>query len=204
MIRAIERLLFVLGFAALGWYATAHIEAAREQAALSRELEDAQRKFAAQTTANSTIGTTTTTSATANAPVKVPTRALIGRIEVKRLKLSAVAREGIDMRTLRGAVGHIPGTALPGQQGNAAFAGHRDTFFRPLKDIRAGDEVLVTTDTGVHRYSVVSTRIVEPTDTWVLRPAEGGVLTLVTCYPFDYVGNAPKRFIVQASLLPAS
>jgi sortase A len=113
-----------------------------------------------------------------------------------------MAREGADTRTLRGAVGHVPSTALPGEQGNTAFAGHRDTFFRKLKDVRTGDAVIVTTGTGRHRYVVRDTRVVAPTDVWVLDPTAEATLTLVTCYPFNYFGSAPQRFIVRAALDP--
>jgi sortase A len=171
---------------ALSWYATAHVVAAREQAALSRELE-AARAAAAEPRSRT-------------ATVTLEPRALVGRIEVPRIKLSAVAREGVDVRTLRGSVGHVPGTSLPGGTGNAAFAAHRDTFFSPLKFIRAGDQVVITTPDGVHRYAVTGTRVVDPSDVSVLQPLAGRHLTLITCYPFDYVGSAPKRFIVQAEL----
>ena len=104
------------------------------------------------------------------------------------------------MRTLRVAAGHVPGTALPGDAGNAAFAAHRDTFFRPLKDVREGDEIAVATPSGNYRYVVTAISIVEPEDLSVLSPTAESVLTLITCYPFDYVGSAPQRFIVQAEL----
>jgi sortase A len=106
----------------------------------------------------------------------------------------------VDTRTLRRAVGHIPGTALPGKRGNAGFAAHRDTFFSPLKNVRRGDDVIVTAPEGVYRYAVTTTRVVEPDDVSVLDPTPGTTLTLVTCYPFDYVGSAPQRFIVRAVL----
>ncbi len=117
-----------------------------------------------------------------------------------RLKLSAIAREGVDTGTLRLAVGHIPGTAFPGELGNAGFAAHRDTFFRPLRSVRQGDEVIVTTPAGVYRYSVTAVRVVDPEDVSVLDPTPETSLTLVTCYPFTYVGSAPRRFIVHATL----
>ena len=123
---------------------------------------------------------------------------LIGRIEVPRLGLSAVVMEGDDAATLRRAVGHIPGTALPGQSGNTGVSAHRDTFFRPLKGIRTNDQIRVTTLAGEFRYRVVSTEIVGPDDVQVLASANDQVLTLVTCYPFYFVGAAPKRFIVRA------
>lgn len=192
MMRGLERLLFVVAVCALAWYGTARIDATREQAALSRELGDAQA------TARMATG------GTGSRPVTLAPRSLVGRIDVPRLKLSAMAREGVDVRTLRGSVGHVPGTALPGATGNAAFAAHRDTFFAALKGIRKGDAVLVTTPDGVHRYAVTGTRIVDPTEVSVLAPTQGSILTLVTCYPFDYIGSAPKRFVVQAALEPAA
>ena len=185
--RTLERVLLIIGVLALSWYAAAHLVTEREQAALSRELETA-RVVAAEARPRNVV------------PASLETRALVGRIEVARIKLSAVAREGVDVRTLRGSVGHVPGTALPGDVGNSAFAAHRDTFFGPLKFIRAGDQIVITTLDGVHRYAVTGTRVVDPSDVSVLQPLPGRRLTLITCYPFDYVGSAPKRFIVQAEL----
>jgi sortase A len=123
---------------------------------------------------------------------------LIGRIEIPRLLLSVVVIEGIDRTTLRRAVGHIPGTALPGRPGNVGLAGHRDTFFRPLKDLRVKDEILLSTLKGNFKYVVVSLTIVDPDDVGVLAPSRENVLTLVTCYPFYYIGPAPHRWIVRA------
>ena len=123
---------------------------------------------------------------------------LIGRIEIPRLLLSVVVVEGVDKTSLRRAVGHIPGTALPGEAGNVGLAGHRDTFFRPLKDVKIKDEIQVSTLKGNFKYEVVSLRIVEPENVGVLAPSGENVLTLVTCYPFYFVGPAPKRWIVRA------
>lgn len=110
--------------------------------------------------------------------------------------------EGIDSRTLRHAVGHIPGTALPGLQGNVGIAGHRDTFFRELQSLRKEDEITLTTLHGSYRYRVDSTLVVEPREIWVLKDTGEAILTLVTCYPFNYVGPAPQRFIVRARKIP--
>jgi sortase A len=110
--------------------------------------------------------------------------------------------EGIDGRTLRHAVGHIPGTPLPGQQGNVAIAGHRDTFFRGLRNIRKDDEITLTTLNGTYRYRVDSTQVVAPEHTEVLDDSGEAILTLVTCYPFYFVGSAPKRFVVRAHRIP--
>ena len=128
---------------------------------------------------------------------------MIGRIEIPRLGVSAVIRAGSDARTLQLAVGHIPGTALPGESGNIGLAGHRDTFFRRLRDIRPDDEIrVVDAATDVFTFSVERTVVVQPRDTWVLDPTDAPTLTLVTCYPFTYVGSAPQRFIVRATLQP--
>ncbi len=199
VLRILEVLCLMVAVVAICWYATAHILSAREQVALSDELDSIAGPNELRELAQTTTSTTTTATAT---PRKVAAPALgpVGRIEVPRLKLSVMAREGVDGKTLRVAAGHIPGTARPGEAGNAGFAAHRDTFFRPLKFVREGDEVVVTTPQGVYRYGVTSTRIVEPGDVSVLDSTPDAILTLVTCYPFEYIGNAPQRFIVRAAL----
>jgi sortase A len=123
---------------------------------------------------------------------------LIGRLEIPRLELTAMVMEGTGHTTLRRAVGHIAGTALPGQTGNVGISGHRDTFFRPLRKIRLGDTIAVATRNGSFDYRVVSTKIVRPSDVSVLEAGDGEAVTLVTCYPFYFVGAAPFRFIVRA------
>ncbi|HEX3940892.1 MAG TPA: class D sortase, partial [Acidobacteriaceae bacterium] len=124
---------------------------------------------------------------------------LIGRMEVRRLGLSLFVVEGTDESTLRRAAGHIAGTALPGQVGNIGIAAHRDTFFRPLRKVRRDDVITLTTPGGEYRYRVVSTKIVRPEDVAVLSSDGNEILTLVTCYPFYFVGAAPNRFIVRAA-----
>ena len=122
----------------------------------------------------------------------------LGRIKIGSIGLAAMIMEGIDGRTLRHAVGHVPDTPLPGQQGNVALAGHRDTFFRGLRNIHKDDEITVTTLHGSYRYRVDSTQVLEPENIKVLAATADDILTLVTCYPFYFVGPAPKRFIVRA------
>ena len=122
----------------------------------------------------------------------------IGRIEISRIGVAAIIVEGTSGRSLRRAVGHIPGTALPGEAGDVAIAGHRDTFFRPLRNVQLNDEIVLTTPSGMYRYSVDSMQIVAADDTEALRDSGEATLTLVTCYPFYFVGPAPKRFIVHA------
>jgi sortase A len=133
--------------------------------------------------------------------VREPVRGLIGRIESKRIGLRSMIVEGSDDRTLERAAGHLPGTALPGEDGNAVIAGHRDTFFRPLKDARRGDVIRLTTPRGKYVYRVVSMTIVQPDDLRVLESDGSKELTLITCYPFRYVGAAPKRFVVRADIV---
>ena len=123
---------------------------------------------------------------------------LIGRLEIQRLGVSVVVVEGTDEPVLRRAAGHIAGTSLPGQPGNVGIAAHRDTFFRPVRHIKHDDLITLTTLHGEYRYRVVSTRIVNPSNVAVLNPDGHEILTLVTCYPFYFVGSAPDRFIVRA------
>ena len=135
-----------------------------------------------------------------NGPADNPA-AVIGRIEIPQIALSvpimaSISRDGL----LRGA-GHVPGTALPGGLGTIGIAGHRDTFFRPLRRIRPGMQIKVIGAAGAYRYRVDSTEIVDPEEVKVLDIASRPMLTLITCYPFNYIGAAPRRFIVHAHLL---
>jgi sortase A len=123
---------------------------------------------------------------------------VIGELEIPRLKLSVMVFEGDDDGILRQGAGHIPETALSPGSGNIGIAAHRDTYFRPLHVIHANDLIALKTPSGTARYAVTETKIVQPSDVGVLARAPGRDLTLVTCYPFFYVGSAPKRFIVHA------
>ncbi|HEX7418412.1 MAG TPA: class D sortase [Thermoanaerobaculia bacterium] len=125
----------------------------------------------------------------------------IGRIEIPRLGLKAIVKEGGDDDTLERAVGLLPGSAHPGQSGNIVLAGHRDTFFWPLQDIERGDQIRIVLPQQTYRYRVDSIRVVDPAETSALASKGVEELTLVTCYPFRYVGPAPQRFIVSATRL---
>ena len=125
----------------------------------------------------------------------------VARLEVPSLNLSTTVLEGTDDGTLRRGSGHIEDTPFPGQAGNVGIAGHRDTVFRPLKRIHAGDALNLTTADRVYRYRISKTFIVGPDDVYVLDPTDHSTLTLVTCYPFEFIGHAPRRFIVQADLI---
>jgi LPXTG-site transpeptidase (sortase) family protein len=191
----IQRALFTIAFMALGYCAWVIVDSRifeqREMAELERLVAARRTLIIDKTPAN---------------PLVVPARVdggigqgrLIGRIEVKRLGLSVVIMEGTDFPILKRAAGHIIGTPLPGEPGNVGIAAHRDTYFRTLKDIRKDDVITVTTPEGDYRYRVVSTRIVDPADVSVLDSDGTDVLTLVTCYPFTFIGPAPNRFIIRA------
>jgi sortase A len=123
---------------------------------------------------------------------------LVGMLDVPRLRMSTPVIEGDDDQTLKASVGHLPDTPLPWQPGNSALAGHRDGLFRPLKGVRVGDEVTFRTTREALRYRVTATAIVDPGDLSVLAPRSRDALTLITCYPFYFVGAAPQRFVVHA------
>jgi sortase A len=143
-------------------------------------------------------GTTTSPPAPARAPAP---GTWVARLEVPSVRLATTVLEGTDDGTLSRGSGHIEDTPFPGQTGNVGIAGHRDTVFRPLRHIHLGDEMKLTTADRVYHYKISKTLIVTPDDVYVLDPTEQPTLTLVTCYPFDFIGHAPRRFIVQAALV---
>lgn len=126
---------------------------------------------------------------------------VIGELKIPRLEIKTIIVEGESPLALRRAVGHLRQSPLPGEPGNVALAGHRDTVFRPLRGIHLGDAISIQTPGGEFQYQVDSTEVVLPDDVEVLHPSSGDTLTLVTCFPFYYVGAAPKRFIVHARLI---
>ncbi len=124
---------------------------------------------------------------------------VLGKLEIPRVGISVMFLQGMDENTLVRGAGHVPGTPSPGGAGNVVIAAHRDTFFRKLEAIRAGDSIQVVTLNGAFRYVVESTEIVDPLDTRPMESRARQELTLITCFPFYFVGSAPKRFIVHAS-----
>jgi sortase A len=137
--------------------------------------------------------------ASAPAPNARPAGTLLGRLEAPSVRMSTAVLEGSDDGTLSRGAGHIEDTPFPGESGNIGIAGHRDTVFRPLRHIKVGDPLALTTADRTYRYRVSKTLIVGPDDVYVLDPTKEPTLTLVTCYPFDFIGHAPKRFIIQAT-----
>jgi len=174
------------GIAVLGYCALAWADAERFQTVTARQ-------FAAQYLGGPG-------SSTLHAPRMLPVDGEpMARLEIPRLGVSVVVVEGVAGGDLRRAIGHIPGTAFPWQSGNVGIAGHRDTFFRCLRSIRRNDVITLTTLEKVYRYRVISTDVVHPCDVEVLAPGGNDSLTLVTCFPFYFVGSAPQRFIVRAN-----
>ena len=133
-----------------------------------------------------------------------PPSPVIGLIKIPALAITAPIASDIDPGSLRKGVGHIRGTALPGGLGTVGLAGHRDSFFRPLRRIIPGMEIQLSGATGTYHYLVDSTEIVTPDKVAVLDIIDRPALTLITCFPFDYIGAAPRRFIVHAHLLSAA
>jgi sortase A len=183
VLRWSRNVLLIIGLLALSYVGFALLDARLYQAEQARRFERALKE---------------TSLARAESPgIAVSEGSTLGRIEISSVGLTAMILEGVDEGTLRLAVGHIRGTPLPGQRGNVALAGHRDTFFRELRKIRVNDEITLTTLSGSYRYRVDSTKVVKPEETEALED-DGDILTLVTCYPFNFVGSAPRRFIVRA------
>ena len=194
----LERLLVAVGVVCLGYHVYISGEARqfqREQTAAFESELDPAGSVASET------------PAALEAPAAPETPALgagvLALLDIPRLGISTPVRSGDDTGTLEIAVGHLPDTSKPWEDGNSAFAAHRDGLFRPLRNIRVGDEVRVRTLEGEFTYRVREIKIVLPTDLSVLAPGDGPRLTLITCYPFDFVGSAPKRFIVHADRLAA-
>jgi sortase A len=191
LLKLIERALLVVGILCLGYYGYVSAETMLYQAQENRALDELlMRKDDVSAGPRPETGSSARRAVAAGETV--------GRIEIPRLRVSAIIKTGTDARTLQLAVGHIPGTALPGERGNVGLAAHRDTFFRRLRDIQSDDEIRLTTPEGTYTYRVARTDVVDPHDVWVLDPMDHPALTLVTCYPFSYVGDAPQRFIVRA------
>ena len=165
------------------------------------------RAMAARRQAEAIVGPTPV-SGVAPAPVDAVPKAgasvVIGRLEIPQLALSVPVMADFDPNSLLRGVGHIQGTAMPGGLGTMGLAGHRDTYFRPLRRIAAKMEIRVANETGTYHYQVDSTEVVTPEQVEVLEIRSRPELTLITCFPFDYIGAAPKRFIVHAHLLSAS
>ena len=182
LLHLFEWMLLGFGLGCLGMYGYETVEARRFQAEQAALFErDARAQIA---------------------PHAVKRGGLVGMLDVPRLQYSTPVIEGDDTGTLKRAVGHLPDTPMPWDMGNSAIAGHRDGLFRPLKDVKIGDEIRFRSTRDEFIYKVTKTSIVLPDDVSVLGPRAKNTLTLITCYPFYYVGSAPKRFVVFAEQEP--
>jgi sortase A len=184
LLRWTQRLLFITGILLLGYVAFTLLEARLYQVSAKRSLENEilLEKERPQTQPKT--------------PIKKGD--VLGRMDIPRLGMSVAVLQGTSSRVLRLGIGHIAGTPLPGEDGNVGIAGHRDTFFRGLKDIRKNDDIQLQTASGLSRYEVDWAKVVANDDQSVLAHSTESALTLVTCYPFYFVGPAPKRFVVRA------
>jgi sortase A len=192
-LRRLERLLVVSGVAALIWCA-----------GIVADREIAQRRAQSALEIATAVEELTDAAPVAKADVLAPPSPVavgsaIAALSIPRVQLSAMVLHGSDARTLQRGPGHLEYTALPGSAGNVVIAGHRDSFFRPLRHIRLGDDIFLETRDGRFHYRVTSLRVVGPHEISVLAPTGGEVLTLITCYPFWVLGRAPDRFIVRAA-----
>ena len=125
----------------------------------------------------------------------------IGNLTIPALKQKLPLLQGTDDKTLTKGVGHFTQSVLPGEEDNCVLSGHRDTVFRDLGNLRIGDELIIQTSAGTFTYEVIGTRIVHKDDKTVIVPTDHAVLTMTTCYPFNFIGNAPDRYIVSAALV---
>ena len=207
VLRCLQDSLLIAGLTLLGLWASVWVESHAFQYAGERRLEALLGQEPSASERRSVTRRALSPTASAVDPARGRAQAArseacasgwIGSIEIPRLGLKAAVAEGSDAKTLKHAVGHVRWTAFPGEEGNVGLAGHRDSFFRKLEGVRNHDLIRVSTADGVFSYRVESTLVVEPSRVDVLAPAGGRLLTLVTCFPFHYVGAAPKRFIVRA------
>jgi sortase A len=207
--RRIQQLLFIVGVVLIGVYATAYFHREVLSRAQMRQFDGPRKEAPAETKETLLV----------KPMFKVDYRLWSGKriaeyekslashfdpplalLRISKLQLDVAILEGTDDLTLNRGVGHIVGTARPGEEGNVGIAGHRDSFFRTLKDIGPGDTIALVTPMRTDRYRVDHIVLVRPDDVSVLRPRPVRSLTLVTCYPFYFIGSAPQRYIVEASI----
>lgn len=209
LLLATERALLLVGIVLLGLYMAARMQSAFLSRAAILSFEAAQHSA----TPDTKNGTTTDAAAVdfslwSKNRIAAYKQSLaqrfnppLGVLRIPKIQLEAPVLEGTDDVTLNRGVGRIAGTSRVGESGNLGIAGHRDGFFRGLKDIAVGDKIELATANGTDTYVVDKIQIVNPNDVTVLRPTLESSLTLVTCYPFYFIGGAPQRYIVHASML---
>lgn len=206
-LRHIERLLLIFGVLMLALYSAAQLH---RIVLVNAELQSQQPASADE---GHELASTTNPdfSLWAQQRIKEYQKSLashfspaIAILRIPKIHVEVPVLEGTDDLSLNRGVGHVAGTANPGEDSNLAIAGHRDGFFRGLKDLSLGDRIEMDTRGRTDTYVVDRITIVDPTDVSVLEPRPHRSLTLVTCYPFYFVGSAPKRYIVQASVVDSA
>ena len=191
LLRWVAYLLVIAGGAALGWCVAMLADAYLAQRVAREQLES--------TPPPAITSKRPALSAPSGAAVEAGTP--LAELSIPRIGLSLVVLQGSDEHTLRKGLGHIEDTPLPGESGNVAIAGHRDSFFRPLRNIQVGDDIMLNTPGQRVHYRVSAYRVVKSSEVSVIAPTSDAVLTLVTCYPFWFVGAAPDRFVVRANFV---
>jgi sortase A len=204
-----QRLFFILGLLLIGIYVAARLHREISSRAELRRFEDSRTETALEKTEALLPGPgfKVDFSLWDEKRIKQYENSLaqhfdppLGVLRILKVHLVAPVLEGTDDLTLNRGVGHIMGTGRPGEDGNIGIAGHRDGFFRVLKDVRPGDTIELLTRQGTDKYVIDQIVLVRPDDVSVLQPRSSRSLTLVTCYPFYFIGSAPQRYIVKASL----
>lgn len=204
VVRVAERILLTLGLILVGFYVLARVHGVVTLHAAMRSFEESRASEGTNSSAGKSVSAIDY-SLWSPARIKAYKESLGRRsnppmavLRIPKLHIVAPVLDGTDDLTLNAGVGRIPGTARPGQAGNIGIAGHRDGFFRALKDIAKGDKIELVTASKTDIYLVDKVYIAQPNDVNILRPGAAPAITLVTCYPFYYVGSAPQRYIVQA------
>jgi sortase A len=203
----LEWLLLAFGVLMLGFYAAAHVYGiilSRAEVGIftSQQLLEMERRSGAGTTGKSPDFSLWSPNRIHGYEQSLTSHfaPAIAVLRIPKIGLEVPVLEGTDDLNLNRGLGHISGTATPGNSGNVGIAGHRDGFFRGLKDVAAGDSIEIMTPSETSTYTIDQIVIVDPSDVSVLAPRSNSSLTLVTCYPFYFVGSAPQRYVVQASL----
>ena len=195
-LRVVQRVMFIAGLCLSSWPLFVSAESLWAQWSAERELAAMSAKAAVPRTDHQEAIIPSKPGAAR--PTVSHRGSVLGRFEIPRLQLSYALLEGTDNRTLDKSIGHVEGTGLPGEIGNIGIAGHRNTHFRKLEWIQRGDEIIVSSPRGRFRYVVEWARLFTPGDIEVLDVSHGPAVTLITCFPFEYVGAAPLRLIVRA------
>jgi len=211
-LRFVQIVCFVIGAGLLGWYLVARGHSHFASKAAIERFEEMRspitvKRHSSEATVSSSGPVDTTLWADGRTKefqesLFVEMGAPLALMRIPRLEIEVPVFAGTTDLILNRGVGQIEGTALPGEIGNIGIAGHRDGFFRPVKDIALGDTIILETVSQTTTFIVEDLHIVDPSEVWVLAPTDTPAITLVTCYPFYFFGSAPQRFIVRANATP--